>query len=278
MPIRGRTWTRPRLARRARRDEEAEEREKVIVRSNGVVTYVGKDIAYRSGNWVCSAATSSTANSSTARDIPVACHQTNPGELEHPALIVLALAGSGRAGAQARPRAQESLDQSRRTAIVTSAARVSPSVVSVGVVGRRRVQQSPFDMFFAPEGNEQQVQSFGTGFVVRADGDIITNQHVVAGADSITVTLPTGPTSPATLVGEDPTTDIAVLRVDRRNLAVVALGRSTDLMIGEWVVALGNPYAFLLGNGEPTVTAGVVSATGRNILPNRRPARVSTST
>ncbi len=168
---------------------------------------------------------------------------------------------------QARPRAQESVDQSRRTAIVTSAAKVSPSVVSVGVQGRRRVQQSPFDMFFAPEGNEQQVQSFGTGFVVRADGVIITNQHVVDGADQITVTLSDGTDVPATLVGEDATTDIAVLRVARTGLAVAPLGTSNDLMIGEWVVALGNPYRFLLSNVEPTVTAGVVSAVGRNILP-----------
>ena len=75
------------------------------------------------------------------------------------ALVLLAVATPGRMQAQAKTRAQESVDQSRRTAIVTSAAKVSPSVVSVGVVGRRRVQQSPFDMFFAPEGNEMQGQN-----------------------------------------------------------------------------------------------------------------------
>jgi serine protease Do len=182
-------------------------------------------------------------------------------------LLVLALAGRGRVGAQAKPRPQESVDQSRRTAIVTSAAKVSPSVVSVSVQGRRRVEQSPFDMFFGPGGNEQQVQGFGTGFVVRADGVIITNQHVVDGADRIVVTLADGTDVPATLVGEDATTDIAVLRVNRTGLAVAPLGNSSDLMIGEWVVARGNPYRFLLSNVEPTVTAGVVSAVGRNILP-----------
>src|SRR4029078_4527952 len=69
------------------------------------------------------------------------------------------------------------------------------------------------------------------------------------------------------VLGEDPVTDIAVLRVKREGLPTVAVGRSPDLMIGEWVVALGNPYAYMLGNAEPTVTVGVVSATGRNILP-----------
>ncbi len=83
------------------------------------------------------------------------------------------------------------------------------------------------------------------------------------------VTLPDGSDLPAKLLGEDALTDIAVIKVDRRGLPVATPGRSTDLMIGEWVVALGNPFAYLLGNAEPTVTVGVVSATGRNILPSQ---------
>ncbi len=90
---------------------------------------------------------------------------------------------------------------------------------------------------------------------------------MVANAERVVVTLPDGSDLPATVLGEDPVTDIAVLRVKREGLPTVAVGRSTDLMIGEWVVALGNPYAYMLGNAEPTVTVGVVSATGRNILP-----------
>jgi serine protease Do len=162
------------------------------------------------------------------------------------------------------------LNTSRRTAVVDAATRVSPAVVSVTVTSRRHVtEQGPWDFFLLPpRETDQLVQSSGTGFVVRADGVIITNQHVVAGAESITITLPDGTDLPGTLVGEDPTTDIAVVKVERKGLPVVPLGKSTDLMIGEWVVALGNPYAFLLGNNEPTVTAGVVSATHRNILPN----------
>jgi serine protease Do len=72
---------------------------------------------------------------------------------------------------------------------------------------------------------------------------------------------------PAQLLGEDALTDIAVIRIERKSLPIVVTGKSTDLMIGEWVVALGNPFAYLLGNAEPTVTAGVVSAVHRNILP-----------
>jgi len=168
-----------------------------------------------------------------------------------------------------RAAENDALSSSRRTAVVDAASRLSSAVVSITVSSRRRViERSPWDFFFIPRETEQLVPSSGTGFIVKSDGVIITNQHVVAGAESITVTLPDGTDLPGTLVGEDPTTDIAVVRIDRRNLDVVALGRSTDLMIGEWVVALGNPYAFLLGNSEPSVTAGVVSATHRNILPN----------
>jgi len=162
------------------------------------------------------------------------------------------------------------LNSSRRTAVVDAANRVAPAVVSVTVESRRRVtERGPWDFFFfTPPQSDQLVQSSGTGFIVRSDGVIVTNQHVVAGAESITVTLPDGTDLPGKLLGEDATTDIAVVRVDRLGLPVVPRGKSTDLMIGEWVVALGNPYAYLLGNNEPTVTAGVVSATHRNILPN----------
>jgi serine protease Do len=174
------------------------------------------------------------------------------------------------AGAQTSARvaeAQSAVSSSRRTALVAAADRVSPAVVSIDVTSRQQASpRSPWDFFFVPEG-ARVVQGYGTGFVIRPNGIIVTNQHVVANAERVVVTLPDGSDLPATVLGEDPLTDIAVLRVKRENLPTVALGHSTDLMIGEWVVALGNPYAYLLGNAEPTVTVGVVSATGRNILP-----------
>jgi serine protease Do len=174
------------------------------------------------------------------------------------------------AGAQTNARlvqAQTAVNGSRRTALVAAADRVSPAVVSINVTSRQQVApRSPWDFFFVPEG-ARLVQGYGTGFIIRASGIIVTNQHVVANAERVVVTLPDGSDLPATVLGEDPITDIAVLRVRRDNLPTVALGHSTDLMIGEWVVALGNPYAYLLGNAEPSVTVGVVSATGRNILP-----------
>jgi serine protease Do len=158
------------------------------------------------------------------------------------------------AAAAARSARQTAIDASRRTALVAAAERASGAVVSINATSRREAPaRSPWDFFFVPE-RTRLVEGYGTGFVVRPKGIIITNQHVVAGAERVVVTLADGTDSPATVLGEDPLTDIA--------------GRSTDLMIGEWVVALGNPYAYLLGNSEPTVTVGVVSATNRNILPS----------
>jgi serine protease Do len=173
--------------------------------------------------------------------------------------------------AAARPAGavQTSVAASRRTALVEATQRVAPAVVSIHGFGRQRVTpQTPWDMFFMPDGAERAVEGYGTGFVVRPNGIIVTNQHVVANTDRLVVTLSDGSDLPARVLGEDPLTDIAVLKVERGNLPVAPVGRSTDLMIGEWVVALGNPFAYLLGNSEPTVTVGVVSATGRNILPS----------
>ncbi len=163
---------------------------------------------------------------------------------------------------------QQALSTTRRTAIVDAAARLAPAVVSISVTTHRRTQvENPFSLFL-PQESEQVVQGFGTGFIIRSDGVIITNQHVVAGAETITVSLADNSENEAKVLGEDPVTDIAVLRINRKGLPVVTTGKSTDLMIGEWVIALGNPYVYLLGNSEPTVTAGVVSATNRNILPS----------
>src|SRR5256886_5208862 len=159
--------------------------------------------------------------------------------------------------------------RSRQTAIVTAAARLAPAVVSVNVLRReRRVAQDPFDLFFLPRGAEQVVEGYGSGFIISPDGVVITNQHVTQGAEQIVVTMRDGRDFAAKILGEDPLTDIAVLKLDAAGLPTAPLGKSTDLLIGEWVVAVGNPFAYLLGNAEPTVTAGVVSAVGRNLLPS----------
>ena len=172
------------------------------------------------------------------------------------------------AAAQQNAAAQRSIESSRRTAIVEATSRIAPAVVTLSVTSRERIQpRTPWDAFFVPDGAERTVQGGGTGFVLRADGIIVTNQHVVAGAERVVVTLPDGSDAPARVLGEDPTTDIAVVKVERTRLRTAPIGRSRDLLIGEWVVALGNPFGYLLGDNEPTVTVGVVSAVGRDLLP-----------
>ena len=174
---------------------------------------------------------------------------------------------AGAAQADTTPRAN--VDASRRTAIVTAVDAVSPAVVSINATSRQRITpRTPWDAFFVPQGAERIVQGYGTGIIARPDGVIITNQHVVGGAERLVVTLADGRDFPGTVLGEDPVTDIAVVKIAVADLPVARVGRSTDLMTGEWVVALGNPFAYMLGNSEPTVTLGVVSATGRNILPS----------
>jgi len=183
-------------------------------------------------------------------------------------LAVAACRGQGGINAQqviAPPHAVASrgVDVQRRTAIVDASAKVAPAVVSIHVI-LPAPRPSAYDMFFGQ--TPQTPQGFGTGFILRSDGIVVTNQHVVANAEQITVTLTDGTDVPGRVLGEDPVTDIAVIKIDRRGLPVVTVGKSSDLMIGEWAIALGNPYTYMLGNAEPTVTAGVISATGRNIL------------
>lgn len=111
-------------------------------------------------------------------------------------------------------------------------------------------------------GQQREAQSLGSGFIISDDGYVLTNNHVVAGADEILVRLPDRSELSAELVGADPRTDIAVLKVEGKGLPTVKVGKSDDLKVGEWVLAIGSPFGF-----DHTVTAGIVSATGRS-LPN----------
>ena len=178
---------------------------------------------------------------------------------------------SGAASAQGQETAaSRDLAESRRTAIVVAAERVAPAVVSVNVIRRQTVQpRSVYEQFFLPPGSERRVQGLGSGFIIHQDGLVLTNEHVVRGATEIVVTLPDGRDFGAELVGTDEVNDLALLRLDTEGeaLSVAPLGDSQDLLIGEWVVAIGNPFGYLLSNTEPTVTAGVISGIGRNIIP-----------
>jgi len=121
-----------------------------------------------------------------------------------------------------------------------------------------RRYQGPGGGFRGPQ--DQPVRGQGSGFIVRADGIIVTNAHVVRDAKDVTVKLTDRREFQAKVLGSDPKTDVAVLKIDAKDLPVVPLGSSRDLRVGEWVLAIGSPFGF-----ENSVTAGVVSAKGRSL-------------
>jgi serine protease Do len=153
----------------------------------------------------------------------------------------------------------------RRTAITSAVERVAPSVVTVQTEVVERVPADVFEQFFGGRSGTRSAAGLGSGFIVRQDGVILTNAHVVSGASRISVAMKDGTTYPAKLLGSDETNDLAVIKIDAKGLPVAPLGNSSNLLIGEWAIAIGNPYGFLLANTEPSVTAGVVSGTGRNL-------------
>ncbi|NJM26470.1 MAG: PDZ domain-containing protein [Bacteroidia bacterium] len=138
-----------------------------------------------------------------------------------------------------------------------AAARATPSVVFINSISQG-VSVSYWDWFFGESGNRQQVSS-GSGVIFTKDGYIITNNHVVASAERIEVSY-NKRMYPAKLVGTDPSTDLAVIKIEENNLPAITLGSSKTLQVGEWVIAVGNPYTL-----SSTVTAGIVSAKGRRI-------------
>ncbi len=158
---------------------------------------------------------------------------------------------------------------SRQNTITQAVSAVSPAVVGINVVRIQRYRsRSPFEddpfwgWYFQPREYMQKVQGLGSGFIISPDGYILTNEHVIHQASEILVTTTDGKQYNAKKVGEDYTYDVALLKIDGNYLPYILLGSSDDIIIGEWVIAFGNPFGLFDVNSKPTVTVGVVSATG----------------
>ncbi len=166
-------------------------------------------------------------------------------------------------------------------ATIKVAQSVGKSVVSISTIATEKIPMGGF--YFSPFGEDDFFRRFfeeffdpfsekeykrmglGSGVIIDSEGYILTNEHVISGAEKIKVTLSDGREFDAKVIGKDYRSDLAVIKIDAHNLPVVKLGDSDTLKIGQWVLAIGNPFGFAIENPEPTVTFGVISALHRDL-------------
>ncbi len=171
----------------------------------------------------------------------------------------------------------DDLSLSRTNAITRTVEAVSPAVVGINVIEVREYRD-PFSNFFGNDpffnqffGNrnyKQEVKGLGSGFIISPDGYVLTNDHVAGNAKEVTVTLTNGKKYQAAIIGTDIVTDICLLKLTPEkgeSFPYVSLGNSDDILIGEWVIALGNPFGLFDNIDKPIVTVGVISAKGMNL-------------
>jgi len=170
----------------------------------------------------------------------------------------------------------DQISNHRQNAITRAVALASPAVVGINVTEvREYTYRNPwsqmfgddpfFRQFFGDRTYKQEIKGLGSGFLISPDGYILTNDHVAGNAKEITITLTNKEKYNAKLVGTDLVSDIALLKINGKDLPYLRLGNSDDVLIGEWVIAIGNPFGLFDISDKPTVTVGVVSATGMNL-------------
>jgi serine protease Do len=179
-----------------------------------------------------------------------------------------------------RDSINEKITGSRRNAITNAVSKASPAVVGINVTEVR--EQRYYDPFEGFLGNDPLLQQFfgyrrggqtrkyevkglGSGFLISSDGYVLTNDHVAGNAAKVIVTTTSGKQFDAEIVGTDKTSDVTLLKIDGKNLPYISLGNSDDLNVGEWAIAMGNPFGLFEINDKPTVTVGVISNTNVNL-------------
>ncbi len=180
---------------------------------------------------------------------------------------------------------EDDIGTSRRNAITRAVQRCSPAVVGINVTETRtQYYRDPIDDFFRDPFLEQffgrrsrtykqdyEVRSLGSGFIISSDGYILTNDHVAGNASKIVVTLTNGTKHDATIIGTDPTTDITLLKIDGKGFPFLQMATSSEVEVGEWAIAFGNPFGLFDNNAKPTVTVGVVSNSGVSFSQSDQP-------
>lgn len=168
-------------------------------------------------------------------------------------------------------QSETGIDLSRSNAIVAATKSVAPSVVNITAtrtqVYRTRTSypREWLDFFGIPKTYKREISSLGSGVVVASNGYILTNEHVIIDAEKIEVTLTSGETVEAQVVDTDHNYDLAIIKIDNEGLVVARLGDSDEIVVGEWAIAIGQPFGQLLYDTQPTVTVGVISALHRDV-------------
>ena len=170
----------------------------------------------------------------------------------------------------------KNINSSRQNSITQAVKILSPAVVGINVTQvREYTRRSPFSTrdpflreifpeFFQDHRYQQQVSALGSGFIISSDGYILTNEHVVENATEVIITMTVGEKTEAEIIGTDPKSDVALLKIDSESLPHVKLGNSDDVILGEWAIAIGNPFGLFEINNKATVTVGVISALNRD--------------
>ena len=153
------------------------------------------------------------------------------------------------------------ISNSRQTALTRAIEKIGPAVASINI--EQHVSSISFDPFFGFMFPREiyPMKSSGSGVVISPDGFVITNHHVVENADRVTVTLSGGDEYEAEMIGSDETSDLALLKLAGSGFPYAELGNSDDLLIGEWVIALGNPFELFTVSNKPSASVGIISAT-----------------
>jgi serine protease Do len=179
--------------------------------------------------------------------------------------------------ADERDSVSDQLYSQRHNSITRAVALATPAVVGINVTEvREYTYRDPWSQYFGedPFFNQffgrnrtfrQEVKGLGSGFIISPDGYILTNDHVAGNAKEITVTLTNKEKYQAKIIGTDQLSDICLLKIEGKNFPYLRMGNSNDVIIGEWVIAMGNPFGLFEISDKPTVTVGVISASGVNL-------------